>query len=106
GGGGGGCAGIVAKQNWQGIGGGGDDGDGFDGRFQRQRASVVLEQDDGLARGFESELAMGGSVIIGDGELRPGHGLRRVKHAETEACFKETLYGAIDIGGRKKTVRN
>ena len=49
---------------------------------------------------------MGGSVVIGDGELRPGHGLRRVKHAETEACFKETLYGAIDIGGREKTVRN
>ena len=38
-----GRAGIVAKQNGQGVGIGPDDRNGFDRRFQRQRVAFVLQ---------------------------------------------------------------
>jgi len=101
---GGGIAVVVAEECIEGIGGGADDGDGFDGGFKRKSVALVFEKDDGFARGGESELAVGGSVDVGKGEMRPWHTIGRIEHAKAEAGFEETADGAVDIVGRDEAI--
>ena len=46
------------------------------------------------------------SVVVGEGEFRPGHAVRRVKHAEAEARCEEALHRAINVFARKEAILN
>jgi len=95
---------VVAEEDIEGVGGGADNGDGFYGGFKRKSVALVFEEDDGFAGGVESELAIGGRVDIGEGELGPGDVCRRIEHAEAEAGFEETLDGGVDVLERDEAI--
>jgi len=99
-----GSAVVIAEERIEGVGGGADDGDGFDGGFERKGVALVFEKDDGFARGVESELAVGRSVDVGKREMRPWHTIGRIEHAKAEAGFEETADGAVDIVGRDEAI--
>ena len=99
-----GSAVVIAEERIEGIGGGADHGYGFYGGFERKSVALVFEKNDGFAGGFESEFAVGRSVDVGEGEMRPWHTIGRIEHAKAEAGFEETADRTVDIVGKDEAI--
>ena len=70
------------------------------GRFQRQDAALVLQQNDRFPRRLARELPMRRGIVLRVRDLRVRDALWRIEHAQPEARHEEPLGGTVDLGFR------